>query len=666
MFVHASADAMMIGPVVIPGVPVCLRCTFGAAAAEHADEHLARVPFRGPDDPVFADAQRAVATAFVLEHVRSLLEPGSLSDLVGAGVRIGPNLSPEQVDFMAVLSCPSCGGRPTESDTASSEQLASGLAALHIDAQAALEHERASGSARENGGLSRHTDFRTVGILGGGTAGYLTALTLRALRPELDVTLIESSRIPVIGVGEATTLEIVPYLHSILKLDIADFYRKVRPTFKLGIRFEWGLGGQYHFNYPFDRGRVLEPWLYDGHLRNISLLSVLMDHKKIPVLAADGEAYSLLDGFPYAYHLDNRRFVGYLAEQAGRAGVRHVDCEIVDAHVDADGRNIAALVARDGSRFSFDLYVDCSGFRSLLLEKKLESKFISFDSSLFTDAAVTTTVSHGGVVKPYTTAETMESGWCWHIATLEDDHLGYVYSSAFCSAEQAVAEMRAKHPHMTEPKEVKFRSGRHEHFWKGNVVAIGNSYGFVEPLESTGIQVILAENLWLARLMPVGPQDEAMKEVLNGLVARRWDDLRWFLALHYKFNRRIDSPFWRACRADVDISGAQQALELYRAGAPLTERLSTEFKKIVSFDAFGRDVILMGQHVEGRMIPPLHSRQQYAERVALYDRIAAGALPQAEGYEVLVTRPELLDAHATDPTSWINTYYSDILPGRSG
>src|SRR5690606_14394749 len=119
-------------------------------------------------------------------------------------------------------------------------------------------------------------------------------------------------------------------------------------------------------------------------------------------------------GFPYAYHLDNRRFVGYLAEQAGRAGVRHIDCEIEDAHVDPDSRNISALVARDGSRFSFDLYVDCSGFRSLLLEKKLGSKFISFDSSLFTDAAVTTTVSHDGVVKPYTTAETMESGWCWH------------------------------------------------------------------------------------------------------------------------------------------------------------------------------------------------------------------------------------------------------------
>src|SRR5262249_6023498 len=195
--------------------------------------------------------------------------------------------------------------------------------------------------------------------------------------------------------------------------------------------------------------------------------------------------------------------VGYLGRRAREHGIGCIDAEIVDADLSEDGSSIESLVTSDGSRFKFDLYVDCSGFRSSLLEGKLRSSFISYDSSLFTDVAVVASIPHNGVIKPYTTAETMNSGWCWTIPHVEEDHRGYVFSSGFCAQDEAVREMRSKNPNMGDYWTVKFRSGRHEECWKGNVVAIGNSFGFVEPLESTAIQVIMKESILLTKYLPV-------------------------------------------------------------------------------------------------------------------------------------------------------------------
>ena len=164
-----------------------------------------------------------------------------------------------------------------------------------------------------------------------------------------------------------------------------------------------------------------------------------------------------------------------------------------------------------GDKLKFDLYIDCSGFRSTLMEKKLCSPFISYEKSLYTDSAVVANVPHGGVVKPYTLAETMNHGWCWNIAFEDEDHRGYVFSSSFSTFEQATAEMAAKNPGMSEPWTLKFRSGRHQHFWRENVVALGNAYAFVEPLASTAIHMILYEIDLLTRNFPASKQDRAIK-----------------------------------------------------------------------------------------------------------------------------------------------------------
>ncbi len=505
-----------------------------------------------------------------------------------------------------------------------------------------------------------HPDaYRSVGILGGGTAGYLTALALRARLPDLDVTLIESSTIPVIGVGEATTPELLRLLHGrrFLSLDPIDFYRRVRPTWKLGIKFEWGRPGDYFFTFPFERGRLLESYLYRGHLNEQSLGAMLMSQDRVPVFALANGAYEThLGEVRFAYHLDNRRFVRYLSEEALRADVKHEDCIVTDATTSADGQEIDCLLTKDGRRLKFDLYIDCSGFRSLLMGDKLASPFLSYQSTLMTDSAIAAGVPHNGTVKPYTLAETMDNGWCWNIPFEDEDHRGYVFSSAFVSTDQAMDEMRRKNPGMHDPFVVRFKSGRHAHFWKGNVIAIGNAQAFVEPLESTAIHMMILELDMLTTHFPASRHDNAIKDKLNQRIGERWDSLRWFLGLHYKFNRRLDTPFWREANANTDISGAEERLALFRERAPLSYRaplfypvLPPEFFS----DDHAFDTILFGQQVEANLLPP-EDKAAWNVKAGALSRFAQHALGQREALELLRQRPEMLSEFINDPKSWIH------------
>jgi tryptophan halogenase len=498
----------------------------------------------------------------------------------------------------------------------------------------------------------RQGPYRTVGIVGGGTAGYLTAIALRAHHPQLRVTLIESPEIPIIGVGEATTPLIVKFLHSFLKKDINDLFRRVDATWKLGIRFEWGLPPPYYFNYAFHPGNLLEGLAHGRDFNSYSFGSLLMSANRVPIVHEGNRFTSLLDKVPFAYHLDNVKFVAYLREEAIADGVRRLERTIARVCTDGEGR-VTALQTPEGEELSFDLYVDCSGFRSELLEKAAGSRYVTFESTLFTDSAIAANVPHGGKIKPYTVAETMDAGWCWNIPTVADDHRGYVFSSAFMTVDEAVEEMRRKNPGMGEHRVVRFRSGRHEHFWKGNVVAVGNSYGFVEPLESTGIHMIVHEINQLVLNLPASQDDEAIKRVVNKKLNEHWDSIRWFLGVHYRFNRRFDTPFWRACNADADISGALDRVDVFRERAPLTYRQSLFHKPEEIFSDFGYDILLMGQQVDAHYLDPLDTRAAWHERrqglTALVDR----ALSHGAAVELLRrSPPEILEQVVTAQGTW--------------
>ena len=491
-----------------------------------------------------------------------------------------------------------------------------------------------------------------VGIIGGGTAGYLTALALRRLLPQIEVTLIESSKIPIIGVGEATTPPLVSFLHDVAGIGVHELQREVAPTWKIGIRFLWGSRGG--FNYPFSPGELTEARHYDGYIANASLPSMLMTDLRTPMLRERDRIVSALPSVRFAYHLDNQRFVRFLARKAAELGTRHLDATVGRAEVatGADGEpRVEHLVLDDGTRLAFDLYVDCSGFHSVLVGGALGSPYHSYASTLYCDRAVVADVPHDGFIKPYTTAETMNAGWCWNIPMFDCDHRGYVYSSAWCSDDEAVAEMRACNPRMGDHRFVRFRSGRHEHFWRGNVVGIGNAYAFVEPLESTALHMVIVEALRLVRLLdPAGGEADRDRATLNRRMAAHWDYLRWFLGVHYRFNRQRGTPFWRACQASVDVSGLVDVLDDYREHGPLSSRDVARPPDAI-FGAGGLDALLLGQEVPCAVGRIRLTEDEWRARIAERAVFVANALTHQQALAAIEADPRFLTELVTSRDS---------------
>ena len=513
------------------------------------------------------------------------------------------------------------------------------------------------GPPRIHGWRATATGLRSVVVVGGGTAGYFAALALKRELPDVDVTLIESSKIPIIGVGEATTTLMPPFLHLQLGLDIVELYREVRPTWKMGIKFDWGLSGDYYFNYPFGNGNPVEAQAHDGHINNQSLCSLMMSADRAPiVIGDDGEPVSLLEYMPYAYHLENKSFVAHLEKCARVAGIGHIDAEIKTVVPTADRGRVDRLILDDGREIRAVLYVDASGFRALLIEKALGASFISYASSLFCDTAVVAEVPQNGPIQPYTTAQTMDAGWCWRIPVEGEDHRGYVFSSAHLTVDQARAEMRAKNPGMGDPWTVRFRSGRHEEFWKGNTVAVGNAYGFVEPLESTALHMVIMEIRVLLHCLRTAANGQWDRSFANKSVGSHWDYLRWFLAMHYRFNRKSDSEFWRTCRETVDVSGIEPMLERFRDVGPVKEGgISPHAIPDPVFNYHGVVTMLLGQQVAcPRPAETWLSKAAWDARVAESRKLIGRALTQQQALALLRQRPELLENLVTpNSKSWI-------------
>lgn len=501
-----------------------------------------------------------------------------------------------------------------------------------------------------------HEPPRKIGVIGGGTAGYFTALAIKRHFPHLEVTVVESSRIPIIGVGEATTTLMPPFLHHDLGLDIVELFHAVKPTFKMGIKFEWGLPDDYYFTYPFGLADPVESYVHTGDIRNQSLVSLLMADDRSPILQSpENTWHSLLPSLKFAYHLDNAPFVAFLAQAAKRAGISYIDTGIEHIIVGDNGR-ISSLRSDDGLELHFDLYVDATGFRSLLLEKTLQSPFQSYASSLYCDTAIVATVPQGPVIQPYTTAETMDHGWCWRIPVEGEDHRGYVHSSAFVDIDQATAEMRAKNPGMKDPWVVRFRSGRHRDFWLGNTIAVGNAYGFVEPLESTALHMVIIEIAYLlagieALYNPAA--DGSWLPQINANVGAHWDYLRFFLGVHYKFNRRLNTPFWETCRNDVDVSGFQHLLDRFQREGPWELHRGERFE--VGDPAFGYSglmMMLLGQKVPSPLPQVKMNRAQWFERDAQFRGIVKRALAQKDALPILRENPDILRRFGQGAGSW--------------
>jgi tryptophan 7-halogenase len=469
-----------------------------------------------------------------------------------------------------------------------------------------------------------HLAIQHVLVLGGGSAGFLAALTVKTRRPHLDVTVLRSPEIGIIGVGEGSTPALTTHLHGYLGIPPRDFYAEADPTWKLGIRFLWGPRPFFDytftptFDWKWDRLSRMSGYYCRDDVTDASITSALMSVDKAFPRQANGDP---LVGRDVAYHIANEKFVGFFERRAARFGV--VIREGTVAEVLRDESRIKGVRLATGEEMSADLFVDCSGFRSLLLGKTLAEPFRSFRTTLFCDRAVT-----GGwdrttePIQPYTTAETMTTGWCWRIDHPTRIMRGYVYSSAFISDEDAEKEFRAKCPLIDKTWVVKFPPGRYERSWVQNVVAIGNASGFVEPLEATSLAVICDESRLLAEVLRESADNPpaAMADRYNGATARYWDAIRNFLSVHYKLNTRLDTPFWIACRADVELSPqTAELLQFYRACGPTT---FARMGLLPADDTFGMEGYL--SMFVGQAVPYEMEVLLPADEIAVWDEIRAG------------------------------------------
>ena len=469
--------------------------------------------------------------------------------------------------------------------------------------------------------------MREIVVLGGGTAGLLAALTLRRTLPHLSVTVIHSAELGVIGVGEGTTPLFPRHLLQILGVNAAQLYAEAQPTWKLGIRFLWGPRPQFFYSF----GQQFDARWSDLSKSNGFYCGDDCPPADVPaaLMACGKAALRQSSGWPqlhpaYAFHIENARLVEYLTARCHEAGINFREGLVQTVERGAEG--VAALHLRSGERIKGDLFVDASGFRSELLGKALAEPYVSFSNSLFCDRAII-----GGWARtdepilPYTTAETMDAGWCWQIEHEHFINRGYVFSSQFCTDDEAAAEFLAKNPKIrSEPRLVKFRSGRYERNWVGNVVAIGNANGFVEPLEATAISVIIYALQTLVEVLREGEPLAGMVATYNRLVADVWTETRDFLALHYRFNTRVETPFWKMCRAETPLHGVQPVVDFYVENGPssLARHLLEHADNIFGIE--GHLAMLVGQAVPYRARREVNEAEQQ-----IWQRHAADLAQQA-------------------------------------
>jgi tryptophan halogenase len=448
--------------------------------------------------------------------------------------------------------------------------------------------------------------IKKVLVLGGGSAGFLAALALKLKLPQLQVDLIHSKDLGIIGVGEGSTLGLTDFLHNYLGISVRKFFATAQPTWKLGLRFLWG--PRTHFHYTFSNQQLLGK--VDGlrkqkgfycwnEMRDEDPHSALMERDRVFARHANGTP---LIHTTLAYHFENEKFVRFLAEYAQALEVSISDDTMVEVQRGENG--IRALRFASGRVESADLYIDCSGFVSALLGDALQEPFVPYNRTLFCDRAViggwTRTTEP---IKPFTTCETMRSGWCWQIEHETRINRGYVYASSFISDDEAEREFREKNPAITDTRVVKFISGRYENLWVGNVVAIGNASGFVEPLEATALGVIAFQSRTLTEILRDGDQlvTAFQRDQYNSLHRRHWDGIRDFLAVHYRFNTRVDSAFWRHCQEGCELAGASRALECYQENGPSSYFEQTVFERPDQFGLAGYFAMFIGQKVPSKI-----------------------------------------------------------------
>ena len=424
-----------------------------------------------------------------------------------------------------------------------------------------------------------HNRLRSIVIVGGGTAGWMTAATLgRFLKNgETKVTLIESDEIGTIGVGESTIPQIRIF-NKMLGLDENDFVRKTKATFKLAIEFvNWTRIGHRYY-HPFGPyGLDMEGVSFHSYWLKLMAMGEAADlaQYSLQSLAAMKSRFmrptearnSPLSSIAYAFQFDAGLYARYLREYAEQRGIMRAEGKIVDVAQNSETGFIESVTLTDGRKLEGDLFIDCSGFRGLLIEQKLKAGYEDWSHWLPCDRALAVACESGGSRAPATRATAHEAGWQWRVPLQHRCGNGYVYCSSFISDEEAAKTLLANldGKPLGDPRPLRFTAGRRRKFWEKNVVAVGLSSGFMEPLESQAIHLIQVSISNLMALFPDRRFDPVEIERYNSIMTFECEKIRDFLVLHYHATERNDSKFWDYCRTMPIPDYLANKIEIFRA-----------------------------------------------------------------------------------------------------
>ncbi|MET0236201.1 MAG: tryptophan halogenase family protein [Kibdelosporangium sp.] len=466
--------------------------------------------------------------------------------------------------------------------------------------------------------------LKSVVVVGGGTAGWMTAAYLKAaFSDRLDVTLVESGNVGTVGVGEATFSDIRHYF-EFLGLAERDWMPACNATYKLAVRFEnWRKPG-HHFYHPFEQmptvdGFPLSDWWLsqgpgDRFDKDCFVMASVIDAERSPRfldgrLADEHYVESEIDAvrttmsdhqgktqFPYAYHFEAALLSKYLSRYSTMLGARHIVDDVVDVALDERGW-IDHVRTREHGKITGDLFIDCTGFRGLLINQALGEPFESYQDTLPNDSAVAlqvpTDMSKRGI-RPCTTATAQDAGWIWTIPLYGRIGTGYVYSKDYCTpdeAERTLREFVGPEAEDATANHIKMRIGRTRNSWVNNCVAIGLSSGFVEPLESTGIFFIHHAVEQLVKHFPDATWNPRTRSGFNTAIGNVMDGVREFLVLHYVGAARADNQYWRDTKTRKVPDALAERIEQWRFKIPDSESV---FPYYHGFPPYSYMCVLLG------------------------------------------------------------------------
>ncbi len=458
-----------------------------------------------------------------------------------------------------------------------------------------------------------HSAIKDIVIVGGGTAGWMSAAALaKVLNGTANITLIESEDIGTVGVGEAT----IPLIHlynTALDLDEDEFMRRTHATFKLGIEFvDWGrLGESYIHGFgPLgpDIGitKFYQFWLKAramgraAPIESYSINTAAARANKF-MRARKDMGNSPMAEIAHAFHFDAGLYAAFLREFAETRGVKRIEGKIRGATTQIDNGHIDAVVLESGHSVPGQLFIDCSGFRGLLIEQTLKTGYDDWSHWLPCNRAWAVPCESVQPLTPYTRATARQAGWQWRIPLQHRIGNGHVYCNSFIGDDEAASVLLANLPGkaLADPRPLRFVTGKRKKMWNKNVVAVGLSSGFMEPLESTSIHLIQANIARLAALFPDSQFHQADIDEFNRQADFEVERIRDFLILHYKATQRDDSAFWNHCREMKIPDTLQAKIDLFCSNARIFREASEMFSEISWFEVF------MGQNITPRAFHPL-------------------------------------------------------------